>query len=276
MVCAVIEWAWSVTLSMHGFPNWIKYQQYPLEFYIDRLANKKYFAMPVYGDGEWMCLVDDSKMISDDLDGDNHPLIASTFKNNINKPNVYYGTSFETIYRCIEEYRIQEIADYFEKNKAVLQNINWNDGRIILLKFIEGKLFPFIKQLRKMRIVVIGNNKLKKLNDKVFDYDHFIGITKSRQRGYDFIGIIEDGIRKYGYKKDTVFLFACGHAAPVVIQRMFPEMPDNYFMDVGKGFDYFCDHGNSITGLLNIPNNIKEGYPDVPVLTETMINNNLR
>lgn len=260
---------------MPKLPQWIKYKQYPLEFYVERLATKQYFAMPVYGDGEWMCLINDNKMINSFLSGDKHALLGSTFKNNINTTNVYYATSIETICRCINDIRTQRLAAYFEKNKAWLQHINWHDGRIILLKFIEGKLFPFIEQLRKMRIVVIGNNKLKTLNDTVFEYDHFIGISKSRQRGYDFIGTIEEEIRKYGHKRDTVFLFACGHAAPVVIQRMFLEMPDNYFIDVGKGFDYFCNHGNSITGLLNIPSNVKKGL-DAPILTKSMIEGNLR
>ena len=238
---------------MTKLPSWIKYKQYPLEFYIERLATKKYFAMPVYGDGEWMCLINDPEIITDTLGGDNHPLLTSTFENNIYRDNVYYGTSFETIYRCIPTHKIKKLIQYLENKRAILEGINWHDGRIILLKFIEGKLFLFIEQLRKMRVVVIGNEKLRVLKDKVFDYDYFIGISKSRQRGYDFIGIIEKEIRKYRQKKDTVFLLACGHAAPVVIQRMFLEMPDNYFIDIGKGLDFFCNHGNSITGLLNIP-----------------------
>lgn len=260
---------------MQKLPNWIKYKQYPLEFYVERLATKKYFAMPVYGDGEWMCLINDNKWIGGYLNGDNHALLGSTFENNINSPDVYYGTSIETIYRCIGESRTRSIGKYFEKNKTILEPIEWHDGRVILLKFIERKLFPFIEQLRKMRIVVIANNKLKTLNNRVFDYHRFIGIEQSKQRGYDYIGIIEDEINKYAYKRDTVFLFACGHAAPVVIQRMFPKMPYNYFIDVGKGFDYFCNHGTSVTGLLNLPDNIKKG-DNVPVLTKSIINGNLK
>ncbi len=261
---------------MAKLPDWIKYKQYPLSHYIERLATGKYFGMPVYGDAELMCMINNiGKWCRSHLSDDNHLLLKSTFKNNINNPNMFYSTSIETMYRCLRGSSINSIGRYFESNKDSLQDINWHNGRVILLKFIEGKLFPLIEQLRKMRVVVIGNKKLKILKDRVFDYDYFIEVMMTPQQGFESIGMIEGEILRYKNKEDTVFLLACGHAAPVIVQRLFPEMPNNYIIDVGKGFDYFCDHGMSVSGLLNIPKDIKKS-DNVPMLSESMIEDNLR
>lgn len=260
---------------MIELPSWIKYKQYPLSFYIDRLATRKYFGMPVYGDAEWLCMAGNShRWCKGNLSEDSHVLLKSTLGDNVNDPDMFYSTSIETINRCNKK-KIDAIARHLYKHKELLQDINWHDGRIILLKFIEGKLFPLIEQLRKMRVVVVGNAKLKILRDRVFDYDYFIEVMMTEQQGYESIGMIEEEMLNYKNKKDTVFLLACGHAAPVIVQRMFPVMPNSYIIDIGKGLDYFCDHGMSVAGLLNIPTDIKKSEK-VPMLSESMIEGNLR
>lgn len=232
--------------------DWVQYRRYSLDYYIDKLKNKEYFSMVTYGDGEWLSIIRSRWAIRKFKEIRPHHLLRSTLFNNLNDKSFIYATSLETIQKWFEDFHIRSLRSFFKINRRAFKLIHWHDGRVFLYEFINGKLFPFIQQLRKMNVVIIGHKKLKQLYKTVIPYDYFIETKQTVQRGYHQQDYIQGAI--LNYNKPAVYLFACGHAAPCVIQKLHNKIKDSFLIDIGKGFDYFCEgHGMEMKGLLKVP-----------------------
>jgi len=120
--------------------------------------------------------------------------------------------------------------------------IGWVDADVFHHASRDGILFPLIRQLRKMRVVIVGPDFLRRPSKKIVKYKQFISVPP--KNAYGSYQSIADAIR-LAHKKlgdDVVYSFSTGPTSEMLIQDLFPEMPKNFLIDFGSLWDIFCGH----------------------------------
>jgi len=102
-----------------------------------------------------------------------------------------------------------------------------------------GDLYPFIKQLRSMPVVVIGNEAL---DGRLPFENHFIGVS-SPNLHLEPGGIERAVARAKKWGKPGVYLVSAGLSAAVIIDKLHDEIPDSWFIDCGSIWDTFAGIG---------------------------------
>jgi len=200
----------------------------PLSYYIERLKKKDYFSLGAYGDGEWTAILD--KPIGEtNAEG---TIYTQELCNALEKSLEFKSDNFLFSFpKNVMEKRI----DKFLKKKGLkiefYEKEMWND------EMVAGNLSPFIRQLRKMNVVIISNKALRGLT--FLKYDHFIEIGypncwEEKER-------IIQSIKSYG--KPAVYLFSCGLPASLFVQSVHNAIPRSWFLDLGSVFDAFVGIG---------------------------------
>lgn len=195
----------------------------PLEFYIQKLRHNEYFSMGLVGDGE----------------------VIAMRQSSIGEWNALG-----------EIYTLQlgeDIRKFFSLDKVILgtdpnfantpdgawldveyPNASWHDGVIWDRAVRLGELAPFIKQLREMPVYVIGNKHLRKLD--FLKCRDFIEIPELNC--HPAIGTIAARCQNPG-----VYLISAGLAAIPLIVRLYNQIPNSWFLDMGSIWDVFCGIG---------------------------------
>lgn len=210
----------------------MKVNNYPIEWYVDKLNNNEPFSVAHYGDGEWQAIFntlgegfvkncegteytsDLSRQMKDSLD----------FKSD----NFYFATPDFT---KIEGYR--HYATFIDK----ITNIEFVDKQIWNEAMWQMKLYPLIKALRDKNVCIISNKMLKGLT--FLDYDNFIEIDYP-----NCFNQLEETTKKIlEYGKEGVYIFACGIPASLFVQAVHGKIPNSWFIDFGSIWDGFVGIG---------------------------------
>jgi len=215
----------------------MKVRDLPLKHYIGRMARNKYFSFVRYGDGEFKTLYRNRGRNGRSQEI-NPRLHAHMEKSLIECPKsgIYFGLqrgmlrTDESTHRVIEYLRRKQL------------NLKWVNGDVFHLASKSGQLFPLIRQMRRMRVVMVSPEFHKRIVNRIFKYQIFIRVPTTN--AYGAYNRIANSIRA-AYKQlgdDVVYSFSAGPAAEILIQDLFPEIKNSYLIDFGSLWDIFCGH----------------------------------
>lgn len=205
-----------------------------LTHYINRMVHKRYFSFVRYGDGEWKALTQQGRQNGRDQ------WISAKLHNHINrsfldcpKKGIYFGLQGNIARNS------HDALKYLRKHHL---EIAWVDADVFHHASRDGILFPLIRQLRKMRVVIVGPDFLRRQSKKILKYKQFVAVPP--KNAYGNYQSIVDAIRLARNKlgDGVVYSFCTGPTSEMLIQDLFPEMPKNFFIDFGSLWDIFCGH----------------------------------
>lgn len=199
----------------------------PLQWYVDKLKKKEYFTLSRYGDGELLCMWGRQGRNSNKCRYTPHLrqalLNSMRFKED---PSFIYG--------------LQRVLPGDEK-KVLGQypDTQFYDSEVFSIAVAEGKLYPLIEQLRKMDLVIIGNESIRPIKE-IIPYQKFIEVPP--YDAYEHRDRVINEIREYN--KPAVYLFSTGMAACAFVAELHNTIPNSFFIDIGHIWDPF-------TGLMS-------------------------
>jgi hypothetical protein len=188
-----------------------KLKSYPLEWWVEKLKKGEKFSLIRFGDGEMYCMWgakggnSNGCLYTDEL---RQGLLESMEHK---EPNFYYG-----IQHVLPQDKIRFQQQY--------PNIDFYDSEIWGEAVAQGKLYPLIEQLKKMDVVLIGNET------------HF---PVAKMLGATFVKVPFSNAFNHSprlpYKEDAVYLYSAGMASNVWISRL--HGLNNWYIDVGHIWD---------------------------------------
>jgi hypothetical protein len=197
-----------------------------LQFWVDKLKQGEKFSMARWGDGELYCMWGRRGQNSNGCKY--YPeLRADLIKAMEPRKGFYHGL------QCVlprDEARI--MAEY--------PKINWHETECLSIDVAEGRLYPFIEELRKHKLVIIGNDSIKMVTADLLHWYEFISVPSSN--AYDLKQSIMENILSHD-TEGIVFLFSCGMAANAIISELHGKAKGT-MIDVGHIWDPF-------TGLMS-------------------------
>lgn len=214
---------------------------YPLDFYIKRMRNNQYFSRPVFGDGEFRWMIGEERLVG--LRGCEAPDLMEAFvesaKIALMDKNYFLASRDRKIcpayYDSVRPPHNDSQVIFKLIEKVGLKNYEWHNAQLFQYTVLAGTFGLFLKQLNKMNVVIIGNEKLKVLKEKGLNYDFFIESFRTKDWGYNQRHHIIKEILKYN--KPAVYLLCCGDAASFVITKLYKKIPKSYFIDIGISLD---------------------------------------
>jgi hypothetical protein len=198
----------------------------PLQFYVDKIKNGEKFSMARYGDGELYCMWGKQGQNSNGCKY--YPELRADLLKGLTtlqmKPNFIYG--LQRVLPRDEERVMREYG-----------GIDWYDTEIFSEAVAKGELYPLVEQLRKMKVVVIGNNSITDFCRGELGVTGFIYVEPSN--AYDQKEHVLDHVKKLAKLSGAdVFLFSCGMAANVFIHELHGKV-DGWLLDMGHIWDPF-------------------------------------
>jgi hypothetical protein len=201
-----------------------------IDYFVAKLQKGIPFSFSRFGDGEWSAILGDS---GENCDGHRYfPELGRDLGTAlINKQDYLYGMQ----YRAVKNLG-WGIFKYVRRNRIHMQ---WHDADVFHYCDNAGTLFPLVRQLRTMRVVVIGPSHLRRLTENVFTYDHFIEVPP--KNCYLEKNRIRDEVKAY-YEKNgpALFSFSASMTTNVIIHELFPLMgPTCWLLDLGSLWDSY-------------------------------------
>lgn len=192
----------------------------PLQFYTEKLKNMEHFSLARYGDGELYCIWG--------RQGKNSNGCYYT-------PNLRIGLIESLIPKDNFIFGMQRVLPHdLKRAQEQFPHIQWYDSEIFGDELVAGNLYPFLKELTRHRIVIIGNSSIRPIS-KFLKYDLFIEVPPSnafeeKDRVYKEI---------FDYGQPAVYLFSCGMAANVFISELHGKIDHAFLIDIGHIWDAF-------------------------------------
>lgn len=201
-----------------------------LTYYISLMKKAKPFSFSRFGDGEWSAILGHR---GENCDGHTYfPQLTTQLRKTLENPfNYDYA---------IQSYALSSLGRSlakFIRNHRI--TISWHNANLFHYANKKGVLYPFIKQLREMQVVLVGPAYLRKLNDTVIHYQHFIEIpTRNCFLACDSI-ITE--IKKIAKPNSRlVFALSASMASNVIIHELYPLLgKSHWFLDLGSLWDVY-------------------------------------
>jgi hypothetical protein len=201
-----------------------------LDFYVGLLRHDAAFSFSRFGDGEWNAILG-----APGANCDGHayfPRLGADLRNALTRPlDYFYG---------MQKYAVKKggLPLYRFLTREGVRKA-WHDADVFHRCNTAGTLFPLICQLRKMKVVVIGPERLKGIKGVVFDVDHFIEIPL--QNCYLVKDAVTARIREYFRDRGpAVFAFSASMASNVMIHELYPELgATSWLIDFGSLWDAY-------------------------------------
>jgi len=237
----------------------IEIKEVPLEWYVKKLKDREYFSFVRYGDGEWLAIFRGGGTASVGMQKINPEIqkdMTEALLSSVSFSNFIFGMQRLAMRLPRWSRRIKRFIAKYELN------ISWVDADVLYRASRDGLLFPLIKQMRDMKIVIIGPNFLRKLSEKVFNYVDFIEVSSKDcyiEQPYIISEILQIHER---LKENIIYSFCCGPLAEPLISKLHEQMSKNFLIDFGSLWDVFC-------GVRS------RGYTKAGDYTEEIVNQNL-
>ncbi|HUI92889.1 MAG TPA: hypothetical protein VLX68_11635 [Chitinivibrionales bacterium] len=202
----------------------------PLDYYVSLLASGTPFSFSRFGDGEWNAMLGrpgencDGHAFFPELGRDLRDALVA-------RPAYLCGMQ----YRAIRDMGT-DIKRFLDSHKVT---VAWQDADVFHYANNDGTLFPLVKQLRAMKVAVVGPPHLSAMSDSVFPYDHFIEIPL--KNCYLNRDDIERRIGSY-YESSgpAVIAFSASMTTNVLIHRLYPLMgKTSWLIDFGSLWDVY-------------------------------------
>ena len=188
---------------------------YPLQYYVDKLKSGEKFSLARYGDGELYCMWGRSGGNSNGCrySSELRQALLDSMRHQ-KDPSFIYG-----LQRVLPRDEDRITSEYL--------GVDWYDTEIFSEAVADGELYPLIEQLRKMKVVVIGNSSIR-------------GFCES-QLGAEFVEVppfnAYDEVISLPMNAE-VYLFSCGMAANAFIAELHGVL-DATLIDLGHIWDPF-------------------------------------
>lgn len=198
---------------------------YNLDYYVDKLKKGEHFSLARYGDGEFLCMW--GKKGGNSNGCRYSPELRQALLDSLehkDDPTFIYGMQ-----RVLPQDKARAEHEY---------DVDWHDSEFLSEAVANGELFPFIEQLKKMKVVVIGNSSIFGFISSNFDCEY---INVPASNAYDVRESVTKAILEAKAKnglKQLVFLFSCGMAANAFISERHGK-DGNFYIDVGHIWDPF-------------------------------------
>jgi hypothetical protein len=210
----------------------LDYREEPLDFYVRRLAAGAPFSFARYGDGEWNAVFG---VAGQNSDGHRYfPDMGERLRESLVHPGAYFhGIRLNVPFR-----EARRIADFVRRNRI---RIPWYDAGVFHRANLAGALFPLVRQLRAMPVVVVGPAFLRQLETRLFPVAHFVEIPLhdcwlARDR-------IVAEVTAYAARRPhgVVYSFSASMAANVLIHDLHPRLGErNWLIDIGSVWDVYA------------------------------------
>ena len=220
----------------------------PIDYYIDRLAKGKHFALVGYSDAEWFSILRHHLGVKTGLGQVLHGPTGDRLLDVLRRRQ-YYPDFMFAVPECI-----WKLPDFTEPAihtniEGVLESYKINTPfyeRDMILDDLarSAELFPLISQLQKMDTVIIGPKELIELKKPgVIDYSIFIEVESPNYHlQYETWDIVARTISCTRGKPRT-FLVSAGMSSALIIDQLYGKIPNSTFIDCGSIWDAFVGIG---------------------------------
>jgi hypothetical protein len=203
----------------------------PLSLYAEGLASGKPYSFARYGDGEWSAMLGKQGA---NCDGHQYtPELGRRLCAAVSQPADYlYG-----LQRCAMRNDGRAIARFVRKNKV---NIPWHNSDVLHLANIDGRLYPLVNELRKMCVVMVGPEYLRKAEGRLFPFAQFIEVPqKDCFRAVERLK--EEIVQAVKGREKMVIALSASMAANVIIHELYPQLGKAHWMiDFGSLWDIYA------------------------------------
>lgn len=209
----------------------MKVRTHTLDFYVSKIEAREPFTFVRYGDGEWSAIFKDRKRTS----SRSQDLTVAGLGDMMTKSVVkaYADNYFPALRRTAMKLYIRQ---WLDNN---VPNIHWHDCTTFYKASKHGSLYPFVKAVRELGwpVVVLGPERLRSLDGRVFDIAKFIQIPNKdcwAQRGR----VMKELRRVQG---PAFFTLTAGPAAKPWCWQLYATHQDSFILDLGSLFDPYCN-----------------------------------
>lgn len=225
--------------SLHKYGRWacsgeLKRRNIAFSQYVNLLKRDKFYCFLRFGDGEWWTIFRTTGRIMGQ-----QPLSTKTQRDmrrgliRNSKSSIIFG---------MQNYALRTMGDRigeFLRNNKLL-HIVWTEADTFHYASRDGKLFPFVQQLRNKKTVIIGPRYLRPLKDQAVDYLKFIEVPQFNAYGKKQEIEAEILATQEEFGDGLVYNFSTGPAANIFMFDLWKKMSKNFFIDLGSLWDVFC------------------------------------
>ena len=206
----------------------------PLAWYADLLAAKTPFSFSRFGDGEWSAIFGARGA---NCDGHEYfPKLGQDLRNALARPLPYM---YALQPRALKTEGAQ--IETFLRENAV--RIRWHDSDVFHEANRTGRLYPLVKQLRGMKVVLVGPGYLwKPVDAEVFPVSHFIEMppVNCYEKKDEILSAIVRHDDSSGHP-DAVYAFSASMTANVLIHELYPRLgARSWLIDFGSLWDVYA------------------------------------
>jgi len=218
----------------------------PINWFVNNLEKSIPFTFSRYGDGEWLTILGFygkrnsngcafTRALSDDMrrvlkrESPYHHAILKIARRERQVP---YQSEFVPYGETV-------IEDWLIQNKVLF---DWYDGDVLLEESLQGNLFPLVEQIRRKRVLYVGNHRLRGLNMRNKGFFPYVAyVEPPPQNAHAHIDDILSQIFMSIRKNNIDFVgWSSGLAGKVMIDEVYMRYPEITQIDFGSMFDgYF-------------------------------------
>jgi len=230
----------------------IEFKHKPIEYYIELMKRKKYFAFPGYSDAEWFSILGErighTTGLGQVLDATHGGKLLDVFERRADDPRWMFAVpeclwDFPQL-KTVEGNRIEnlmrgrQISCPFYERDMVTDNLARRAG-----------LYPLVKQARKMQTVMIGPVEFYPQMFQSLKLKRFVLIPSPnlhmKNNGIEkCVETVLGGIsQRRSSTEDALYLISAGVSAAVIIDRLYQVLPNNFYFDCGSIWDAFVGIG---------------------------------
>jgi hypothetical protein len=230
-----------------------------LDYFINRIKNKKNFALMRCADGEYFISKNENLTNCDNWTFKKDSILNKHFNNSLNmiQTNVFYGISGPS--------DDKNICDYWYNNITNTHNITYSN---IFVNKNYKKWEEFLKNANYNCVLISqiqpSNGKLGGM--KIIDYlsiDKYL-VNKWDTEYENYFQLVSNLARNY---TNILFFVSAGPLANIFIHRMYLENPNNTYIDCGSSIDFltkgvytrpYQNNLNIYSNEENLPNSIDD------------------
>ena len=200
---------------------------------IERLRRDICFAFNRFCDGEWMALFKETgKKISGDTlvidDLANQLVTDALLKSKLDDENYILGMDWIS-----RKYYLDRIITFSRDNN--LSHLQWKEAQILHLAIQDGILWPFLQELKKQPIFIIGPSYLKEL--RLFDVEKYFEIPEKNCH-LVYKEILKELLK---FSKQGIYLFSASILSKYLIANLYNKIKNASFLDCGSIWDPFLE-----------------------------------
>lgn len=222
----------------------IEWKKPTIDWYVDKLKNNEQFSVAGYSDAEWYSILGKNEGVATGLgqimNQETGDKLLDILKRRQNDPTFLVAAP-----DCMW-YKPEFVGPRIDKSiEALLEqndiNLTLYERDIVTDNLArDAGLYPFINQLQKMSVHIVGNKDLRKID--FLNYELFTEISSPNchmeERGVE--NAVNDILT---CDLPGVYLVSAGMSAALIIDQVHENMTNSWFIDVGSMWDAFVGIG---------------------------------